>query len=109
MCVLTLLQGAPVRARVHPGQVPWSAVHRCLDPERRNQRKEVTGSRDRVGVRAVRESLQLPPSRWRTSDRCTEASQPAGSLKVTRVIYLENAPFVTGQIRPVHDGQSAGR
>jgi len=28
---------------------------------------------------------------------------------VTRVIYLENAPFVTGEIRPVDDGQSAGR
>jgi len=28
---------------------------------------------------------------------------------VTRVIYLENAPFVTGEIRPVNDGQSAGR
>ncbi len=109
MCVLTLLQGAPVRARVHPGQVPWSAVHRCLDPEKRNQPQGRHWLEGIVGVRAVRESLQLPPSRWRTSDRCTEASQPAGSLKVTRVIYLENAPFVTGEIRPVNDGQSAGR
>jgi hypothetical protein len=53
--------------------------------------------------------LQLPPSRWRMSDRCTEASQPTGSLKVTRVIYLENARFVTGEILHVDGGQSAGR
>jgi hypothetical protein len=51
--------------------------------------------------------LQLPPSRWRTSDMCTEACQPAGSLKVTRVIDLEKAR--SSQARPSTStaGQSA--
>jgi hypothetical protein len=96
---------APGYIRVRSPGLPSTVVS---IQERRNQPKDAL-ARGIVGVRAVRESLQLPPSRWRTSDRCTEASQPAGSLKVTRVIYLENAPFVTGEIRPVDDGQSAAR
>ncbi len=96
---------APGYIRVRSPGLPSTVVFQ----ERRNQPQGRHWLEGIVGVRAVRESLQLPPSRWRTSDRCTEASQPAGSLKVTRVIYLENAPFVTGEIRPVNDGQSAGR
>jgi hypothetical protein len=35
-------------------------------------------------------------------------SQPAGSPKVTRVIYLENAQLVTGEILHVDGRQSTG-